>query len=309
MPTFPTGLPTMTLPDGSEIPIAAPPLVAPVTGLLAQLGTISGPEAERWLRGLAINPESNEPLVGDTLCSGTSLAAPGAIERAALRKVTPFQLRLRDRCSTWGWSENDYVGRATRALDVKRHSGVEREFESGALESTNLHLAETYTDPDPTTITLGGGVRVSPVNALALLDEAIATSTIGRGLIHATAFVIDLWKAAGLLSTETVEGDEGLGSRTQLYSPKGNLIIAGNGYEGRGPDGNVVAAHASQWAYATDWIVVVAGEPETIPGTFAEATAKNTNQVVYEQTQWFAILWSGLLHAAVLVATSTPVVS
>jgi hypothetical protein len=308
VPTLPIGS-EMTLPDGSEIPIAAPPLVAPVTGLLAQLGTISGPDAERWLRGLAINPEASEPLVGDTLCSGAVLGAPGLIDRAAPRKVTPFELIMRDRCSTWGWSENDYVGRATRALDVKRHHGIEREFESGALEPTNLFLAATYTDPDPTTVILGGGVRVSPVNALALLDEAIANSAIGRGMIHATAFVIAQWEAAGLLNHETIEGDEGLGSRSQLYSPKGNVVIAGNGYEGRGPDGNVVVAHASQWAYATDWIVVVAGEPTTVPGTFAEATAKNANLVEYQQHQWFAILWSGLLHAAVLVATSTPVVA
>lgn len=301
----------MAAATGSEIPIAPPPLVAPVTGLLNQVQVISGPGADEWIRGLAFVPEAQEGVTLDSLCSLAVFGSNDLLSRFGPIKVTPFETVLRDRCSTWGFEENDYVGRVTRALDVKRHQAVEREFESGTLEPTNLHLAENYTAPDPTTVTLGGGVRVSPVNALALLDEAIAASAnnIGRGMIHATAFVIALWKAAGLLSSETIEGDEGLGARTQLYSPKGNVVIAGNGYEGRGPDGNVVAAHASQWAYATDWIVVVAGTPETVPATFEEAVDRSRNLVSYQQHQWFAILWAGLLHAAVLVATSTPVVA
>lgn len=297
----------MTAANGSEIPVEAPHLVPPLTGLLAQLGTVSGPEADRWLRGLAFSPDPSQSLEGNSsVCAPTALGNNDLITRAGLRQALPFELILRERCSTWGYTQNNYVERATRGLDVKRHNGVEREFEQGALAASNLHLAATYTAPDPTTVTLASGVAVSPVNALALLDEAIASAAIGRGIIHATAFVIDQWRSHGLLNTEMIEGDEGLGVRTSLYSPKGNLVIAGNGYEGRGPDGTVPASHASQWAYATDWIVVVEGTPTTIPDTLEEATDRSRNQVVYAQHQWFAVLWAGLLHAAVLVATDTP---
>jgi hypothetical protein len=55
-------------------------------------------------------------------------------------------------------------------------------------------------------------------------------------------------------------------------------------------------------------VVVVASSPTTVPSTLAEATDKATNTVVYRQTQWFAILWAGLLHAGVKVSTVTPTV-
>lgn len=305
--------------DGSEIPIGAPPLQPPITGLLAQAPVIDGPEGERWIRGLAWSPESIEQPDLRDLCSTLPLDQPDLIERAIVRGVKPFELILRDRCSTFGFptgsaDEQDayLVGRATRALDVKRHWGIEREFESGALITGNPHLAATYAgEPDPTTVLLAAGVRVSAVNALALLDEAIANSAaiIGRGMIHATAYVVNLWKNAGMLTSEVLEGDEGLGAKTQLYSPKGNLVIAGNGYQGRSPvDGLVPAAHGSQWAYATDWLLIVAGTPTTVPGSFAGAVDRARNLVVYQQHQWFSILWSGLLHAAVQVLTTTPTV-
>ena len=298
----------MTAAAGSEVPVGAPVLEEPVTGILAQVPVVTGPEADRWFAGMQFSPEvSGAPEFRD-LCSTVALA--GTANREAPRQVHPFSLTVRDRCSTFGWQAADYEGRATRALAVKRTWGVEREFEKGELIGTNLHLADTYVAPDPTTVQLAAGANVSPTDGLALLDEAIGNSTnvIGRGMIWATPFVAAKWKAAGLLAYETIDDDSGLGRRAVILSPAGNYVIIGGGFEGRGPDGNVVASHASQWAYATDPVVVVASSPTTIPSTLAEATDKETNTVVYRQTQWFAILWAGLLHAGVKISTATPTV-
>lgn len=293
----------MTAAAGSEVPVGAPVLEEPITGILAQVPVVSGPEAERWFAGMQFSPEVAGAPESRGLCSTTLLA--GSANRVAPRKVHPFSLTVRDRCSTFGWQAADYVGRATRALQAKRTWGVEREFEKGELIATNLSLAETYAGPDPTTVQLAAGANVSPSDALALLDEAIGNSAnvIGRGMIWATPFVAAKWTAAGMLSD--IETEDG---RTVILSPAGNYVIIAGGFEGRGPDGTVPASHASQWAYATDPVVVVAGNPTTVPGTLVEATDKATNTVVYRQTQWFAVLWPGLLHAAVKVATSTPAV-
>lgn len=302
MPTIPFGA-QMTAAAGSEIPVGAPLLEEPVTGILAQVPVVTGPEADRWFAGMSFSPEvAGAPEFRD-LCSPEALA--GSANRLEARQVHPFSLTVRDRCSTFGWQAADYEGRATRALQAKRSWGVEREFEKGELIATNLFLAETYTTPDPTTVELAAGANVSPSDALALLDEAIgnAPNVIGRGMIWATPFVAAKWTAAGMLTEmETVDG------RTIILSPAGNYVIIGGGFEGRGPDGNVPASHASQWAYATDPVVVVAGSPETIPSTLAEATDKETNTVVYRQTQFFAVLWPGLLHAAVKISTATPTI-
>lgn len=297
----------MTAATGAEIPVEAPRLEPPVTGLLAQVPRLEGPEGDRWLRGMAFSPEAAVPPELDQLCSSVVLA--GTADRLGVRATHPFKLSLHDRCSTWGWQPADYVGRATRGLDVKRHWGVEREFEKGEEIPANIHLAATYAGaPDPTTITLGGGVAVSPTDAMGLLDEVIgnAPNVIGRGMIWVTPFIAAKWKGAGLLNYENVDDDAGVGRRATILSPAGNYVIIGGGFEGRGPTGTVPAAHAAQWAYATDLVGVVVGTPTTTPGTLVEAVDFATNSVVYRQEQWFAVLWAGLLHAAVQVSTATP---
>lgn len=297
----------MVAPAGSEVPVAAPALEEPVVGVLAQVPVITGPDADRWFSGLELSPEAaGSPDIRD-LCSTDIL--PGTATRLAPRIVHPFELILRDRCSTFGWQAADYIGRATRGLAVKRHWGVDREWESGTLISANSHLSATYADP--ATTELAAGANVSPSDALALLDEAIGNSVnvIGRGMIWATPFVAAKWNNLGMLTYETIDDDSGLGRRATILSSAGNYVIIGSGFEGRGPDNMVPASHASQWAYATDPIAVIASSPETIPGTLAEATDKENNTVVYRQHQWFAILWNRLLHAAVRVSTATPTVT
>lgn len=294
---------------GSEVAVAAPQLQEPVTGILAQVPVIGGVDGDRWLAGMTFPPEvAGQPEFRD-LCLPTVLG--GNRNRTATRTVNPFDLVLNERCSSFGFPESDYEGRVSRGLAAKRSWGVEREFEKGELISTNLHLATTYTAPNPTTVSLAAGANVSPSDALALLDEAIgnAANVIGRGMIWATPFVAAKWKGAGLLEYETIDDDAGVGRRAVVLSPAGNHVIICGGMEGRGPDGSVVAAHASQWAYATDPVVVVQGTPKTLPGSFLEALDGQTNTVVYRQEQWFAVEWAGLLHAAVKVSTVTPTIT
>jgi hypothetical protein len=295
----------MTATTGSEILIESPLLQEPVTGMLAQLPVISGPEGDRWLAGLTMVPETSGAPEFAELCSSDLLL--GTSHRVTTRKGQPFMLNLRDKCSSFGWTENDYVGRATRGLAVKRHWAVEREFEKAALIPGNFHLAATYADP--ATSSLAAGVNVSPSDALALLDENIGNSAavIGRGLIFCTPFVGAKWKGAGMLEYENIDDDAGVGRRATILSPAGNLVIICGGMEGRGPDGSVVAAHASQWAYATDPMVIVASEPETFPKTLVEAINQE-DEVLYRQQQWFGIVWPALHHAAVKVSTATPAI-
>lgn len=292
---------------GSEVAVAAPQLQEPVTGILAQVPVIGGVQGDRWLAGLSLVPEvAGQPEFRD-LCSPTALTG-GTGTRAGTRIVQPFELILRDRCSTWGFPENDYEGRATRGLQAKRSWAVEREWEKGEMVPGNLHLAETYTSPNPTSTILASSVAVSPVNAMALLDEAIgnAANVIGRGMIWCTPFVAAQWKGAGLLNYETIDDDAGVGRRAVVLSPAGNYVVICGGMEGRGMDATVPGSHTSQWAYATDPVVVVQGTPKTLPSSFLEALDGQTNTVVFRQEQWFAILWAGLLHVSVKIATDTP---
>lgn len=350
---------------GTEVPYAnAPGLVPPVSGLLAQLGITVDPfgSDEMWLNGVVFRPDSIQGLDLRDICDGLTVQTPsgqvGILDTAVqpgLRVFRPFSIEVREQCSTFGWNEANYVERATRALEVRRHQAVEREFEQANLITANPHLAQLATagaNFPTTTVNLAGGARVSPIDALALLDESIAEAGIGRGMIHATAFVVAQWAHAGMLRFELITEQEsnqsvvaaiaravlgakadltaanwnvalvaaaevlaaadigGIGKQDIILSPKGNLIIAGNGYQGADPaSGDPDATHASQWAYATDHVTVLASRPETIPSTLTQATAQSRNLVVFRQTQAFSVLWGGLLHAVVEVATTTPAVA
>lgn len=294
----------MTAATGSEIPIDPPALEEPVTGLIAQLGTITGPEEDRWLAGLSVVPEATGAPGFAEMCSSTTL--PATVARLAPRRIQPFMVNVGDTCSTWAYTAANYEERARRALAVKRHWAVEREFERGAIVGANMSLAETLTDP--ATVNLAAGANVSPSDGLALLDESIGNSpaVFGRGNIYCTPFVGAKWKGAGLLEYENIDDDAGVGSRATILSPAGNRVIICGGMEGRGTDGAVVASHASQWAYCTDPIAIVASGAEIFPKTFAEATDKGHNTVEFRQQQWFAILWAGMHHAGVKISTVTP---
>lgn len=284
---------------GPETLVEAPPQRPPPTGLLQAVPVLeqATAEAEHWLAGIRVRPPS---YVGATLydvCGTATL--PETFSARTPVNFDPFVIEVPDRCSTWGWTTAGYRDRALSRLLVSETWYVEREFEQGNLLTGNPRLAQTV---GGLTQTLAGGVVVSPADALALLDEAIANANVGQGLIHATAFIVAKWtEAYGL------KGEGG-----QLRSPNGNIIVAGNGYTGLGPDGtggSADATHALQWAYATDLLVVLrSDQPRLYPDTLAEATDRAANTVVYQATRPYAIAWPQLLHAAVKVRTSTPAV-
>lgn len=284
---------------GYGLVVEAPPLQEAPSGLLAQFPPENAGADEHWLQGVTFSPESGVALELADICRASySLSTDPTRDPA--RQFDPFAVILRERCSTFGWQEADFLGRASRALRVRRHFAVEREFEQGALNVDNPHLAATYTEAGgaPTdTITLAGGASVDPTDALGLLDAAIGSAAIGRGVIHATPFLVAQWTSKGLLEFEgSAEGTR------RIVTPSGNVVVAGAGYQGRGPDGNIPTG--AQWAYATDWIRTLASPVATTPGTLAQATAKEANWVLYRQDQFFVVEWSGLLHAAVRVNTS-----
>jgi hypothetical protein len=392
------------MPAGPELVVAAPPLSPPLTGLLqaARVIELQGP-AEHWLAGVRFSPEGQvQPdlfdicaglATGNTLLAGGVGATAGAGGfRRSPRKFSPFAVEVPDVCSTFGFSMDEYADRARRSLLAREPWAVEREFEQGNLISTNPHLADN-TDPYLSTV---GLAPTSPRDSLALLDEAIANAGIGLGMIHCTPYIADQWANLRLIDFGRAIGDNGLpqpldgivGPQRYITSPKGNIIVIGNGYQGIGPDGTggapydatfydgvmtsgsavltsntaafvagdvgksivVVGAgasgaalsttilsrasatsvtlnasasttvasapfvirsrtgdstHAAQWAYATDLVQILRSADVTImPTTLAQATDRAANNVTFRAQREYAVIWSGLLHAAVKVNTT-----
>lgn len=165
----------------------------------------------------------------------------------ATRGALPFTVIAEFQCTPIGLGDAQTVARD--ALDRVEQHQVETAFWTGTAAGQQVvfpHLADD-------TETLDGDVVLQPVaspivtgadvaQALGALEQALADCYKGQGLIHVprTALpTLAAWKLARL--------DESSG---RLVTPSGNLIVAGGGYTGSGPDGAAPAAGTS-WIYAT----------------------------------------------------------
>jgi hypothetical protein len=294
--------------------------------------------AEHWLRGTGFSPESAVTPTLVRICSEvpggvtwyqppggslqTGVLLPGSTGTAAasntrrpIRYQHPFEIDVWDECSAFGHDAADYQGRALRALLAKEQWAVEAEFERPTIEPNNNGLAQLHalnpdgtnaTNPDGTTQDLSvRGTGLTSALALAYLNEAIATADIGQGMIHCTAFLAERWQ-----QTQGIRFD---GTTGKLVSANGNIIVAGNGYTGKGYDntgGSVFGGGPTpiQWAYATDLIQIRrAAVPTLYPGTddWRAALDRNTDTVTFRATRPYVMEWNGLCHAAVTVNVLT----
>lgn len=298
-------------------PVAAPLEYPPNTGVLISLPVVehglpsdTTPDEAAWETGLRWRPESvavpelfnvfNPP---NFLTTQTS---PGSTtdSRNVLNGSIPFAVALREIDSSFGYERADYIGRATRRLAVVETIGVEQMIETDPLVTGNARLAD-----GANCAVLNGGNRVSPLDGLALCDEAIAMANIGIGLIHIPAFLAS--RLITMNMSEPAETDISFAQipvPRRLISPAGNIIVCGNGYTGVGPDGSGGQGdplHSFSWMYATDMMTIHRGADVLVePGTFTEALRRVRNEVAYRAMRPYGVAWSRLLLAATKVSTA-----
>ncbi len=164
------------------------------------------------------------------------------------RGATPFTVYAQFECSPVGLADAATVGSDALAR-VEQHQ-VETAFWTGTAGGQTVafpHLAADAEVVDAQDIVLQptaapavtGAADVA--HALGVLEQELADCYRGQGLIHVPRVALPTlaaWKLARV--------DEG----GRLVTPGGNLIVAGGGYTGSGPDGTAPAAGTS-WIYAT----------------------------------------------------------
>lgn len=276
---------------GGSAVLPAPILQPPAQSLLTA-ATVVDLTDERWLRGATFSPESCIPAeVLDAYCPSSDAKGTGNT-RNPNRLFSPFVVIQRDECSTYGFQSAEYQDRARRALLVHEPKAIEREFWTGTLNSDNPHLAQPNATDFPLT-TLAGGAAQTAKLALALLNQAISDAGAGRGMIHASPLLVEIWSGQSALLR--YEGGK-------LLTANGNIVVPGDGYPGTSPTGTgggITAA--TQWAYATDPVVVLRGPITVTPDTIAEATDRLHNVVSFRAERAVSVLWNGCCHAAVNV--------
>lgn len=205
-------------------------------------------ELSRWENGFVYLPElSNAAGLGRASNNSGATKKIGSNQAPAgspFYWYDPFNVIGRDDRSLFGWPNTDYESRAQRAQRaLVGHEAwqIEEEFWSGVDVPTNYHLTaspntpttsphrtiDAWPNPTPAPgTTLGTAVGLA--QSLAALDQAIAESDAGTGMIHATPYVMQEWMKSYPFIRDP--GDPG------VYTVNHNLMIPGYGYGGVGPD-------------------------------------------------------------------------
>ncbi len=289
--------------------VECPPATAPPHGLRTAARQIFEPD-NRWEAGLTFDPETCLSVrTWDPAC-GTDGSDAGDFEDADdppdLLVVRPFQIYVPVTCNSQGYSVRDLEGRATRGLDAGTSKGMEQVFWSGLAGTANYSLVGSTPNVqgnawDGTAGVLNASattapVAVSPSTALSLLSQSLGACGLGgRGMIHASPFLVEQWGGNGHIGKD---GDR------LITKGREDIIVAGSGYSGNGPTGNPAATGtaSARWAFATGMVEYRLGEIDLVSDKIAEVLDRKQDTVTWIAERMVAITTDACCTFAVLVS-------
>lgn len=307
-------------PPSFEIP--RPPIEPPLHGLLdvayiPDLSGLSEAERERWTAGITFSP--NPSTCDDSVVpwipwtdDPADKAGPGAtlpdevyhsivLTYTSVCQALPPQLDAR-------------IDAALQAMEAGTSQAVESlfwgptgdEFEDiFAPTGPNFSLSGStplvtgYTDDSCSGIlnrnpVSSGITALTPKQALLALTQALGNCGLGaRGVIHAPVYLAEDWAGQNLIRNETEDADSKL-----ITNVRGDYIVGGSGYTGRGPAGHPYETPQDgfAWAYATGPVGVLLSEPTHKETTLVD-NRTNLHRIIVERTVAIAAS-SSCLYAA-----------
>lgn len=272
-------------------------------------GVLPGPTWQRWAQGFQFLPELIGPAGGYAWCN--DIPMPDMINCDGKVVVSVFEVIEEDIRSESGIKASDARDRVQRGLLAHEAWRVENEWWTGTLNPDNPHLngANPFY---PALLQEGGssGAALGLATSLGLLEQAIAHSDAGKGIIHCTPYVFNAWATRGGIPFRYDGGSPG--NSTHIYTPNGNLVIPGYGYDGSAPadiDANAadLQFQTEQFAYATDMVYLLRGPVTIEPDKQSDMSPDITvfGKVAWRATRPWAIYSNGGLRAAVFVDTTT----
>lgn len=163
------------------------------------------------------------------------------------RGALPFTVIAEFQCTPVGLADAQNVARDALTR-IEQHQ-VEAAFWTGAAAGQQVVFPHLAADTE----VLDGDVILQPVaspvvtgadvaTALGALEQELADCYKGQGIIHVPRSALPTLAARKLARHDEASG--------RLVTPSGNLIAAGGGYTGSGPDG-AAPADGTSWIYAT----------------------------------------------------------
>lgn len=221
-------------------------------GLLATVGPFDPENPPAWTDTGAGSPGAVPPTSNTT-------GGVGSYSNLPIVTCIPWTILVQDSCSSFGFEERDFKGRALRLLENATPQAIEREFWNGTyaqaagVPNNYLTNAASYTDLTPVTVpSVSRGQQV--------LQDALAQCGFGgQGMLH-----VQPQTAPNLLNARRVG--------PLLLDVFDNVIIPGTGYPGT--DSAVGGGNSSSTAvmFATDLVMTRVEQAGIVyPETFAEA--------------------------------------
>lgn len=297
---------TIVPPDPDQAPIESGPLAGIVRG-------------GKWLNGIKYRQEKcgtagTSPLGCDTdtdeddIVNVDDLNAAGATYAARDGNevdTDPFMVWTEDECSSFGWSANDYVGRAQRLLAASEAYAVETEFWTGTQAQAAISAGVAYPDDQwlaqsVSCVTLNSGGPTNIGYGLGLLQAALGDcSGGGAGMIHCPPWMLNALLTLMIVTPVPPNGN----TPAQIIDLRGNRIVPGFGYTSNlGPDGNPAGAGYS-WMYATGPVRIYRDDPQVYPNTYAQALDRVNNDITFRVERNYLVDWDRCCHFAVLVSS------
>ena len=214
------------------------------------------------------------------------------------RGATPFTVVAKFDCSPVGLRDAETV--ASDALARVEQQQVEAAFWTGSAGAQTVvfpHLAADTEVLDAQDIVLQ--TAASPAvtgadvaQALGELEADLATCYAGQGIIHVPCVALPTLAAWNL-----VEERDG-----RLYTTAGNLVVAGGGYTGSGPDGSTPTA-GTAWIYATGAVFGYRGDVQVTSPRDSIDRSTNTMRMIAERTY---VLGFECCHLAAHIVLGVP---
>lgn len=274
-------------------PVAAPEIQPSPYGLFSLDAEMNPPGNEQWLSGLAVETRAcGMKLHVKDICDNSldsEVFTPSTNEETVCAypaMPVSVQVDMPER-STFGMLAQNYELWTEEALLVGSQKGLEHELWTGGLAAAagydNRFLASgaAVTDITPTP-----GTPVKIRYGLALLEGALGDCGLGApGVIHMRREVA---------SPLGLKADDG-----QLKTNLGNLVVAGAGYPGTGPDGTAPAT--GTWIYATGPVFWWLGDATIYPDNISQAVLISRNSVQWLGERPAAVAFDGCCIFAVHV--------
>jgi len=277
--------------------VTAPAVTPSARGLLQTVRPVTGDDPH-WTGGFSFPPNGclTATLI-DPQCGRPDDEPVDPEELPTVVQYTPHAVVIAATCTSLSGTLASGIGARIRtAMEAAQGPPIERELWRGdraQLDALpNFYLAGG--SPAFVNLTPGVSDAIPGFYALSALQAHLAECNNGaRGMIHAPRQVVTMWQRFGVVR---IEG-------TVMLDAYDNWIVAGAGYDGSDPDGEVDTTGNTMWAYATGLVDVRLGEVVPIPGVdaIAEALNRGNNMLEWQANRFVGATWDGCCHAGARV--------